>query len=169
MGVYAGVDLPPNTPLGHTDIVLPIIEIWSHIMHRHFQTKPSNENGNAGSSGDNGELHTRDALDVLSTGHHGMDYHMASLLWEPHHLGGAVTAGHGYDAKALSPGLGSLIRSASFATGDEPQSANGSKNPTENNDAQEAEVNVRHGRVHSEREGVQRTDPTAGVSFMCAC
>ena len=167
MGVYAGVDLPPNTPLGHTDMVLPIIEIWSHIMHRHFQTKPSNENDNAGSSGDNGELQTRDALDVLSTGHHGMDYHMASLLWEPHHLGGAVTAGHGYDAKALSPGLGSLIRSASFSIGDKSQDANGSSNQTE--DVQEAEANVRHGRVHSEREGVHRNDPTAGVSFMCAC
>ena len=123
MGVYAGVNLPPNTPLGHTDMVIPIVEIWSHIMHRNFQThsaQNSNENGNAG--GD--ELQTRDALDVLSTGHHGLDYHMSSLLWEPHHLGGAVTAGHGYDAKALSPGLGSLIRSASSSTGDESQNAN---------------------------------------------
>ena len=166
MGVYAGVNLPPNTPLGHTDMVLPIVEIWSHIMHRNFQTKTSNENGSNAGGGD--ELQTRDALDVLSTGHHGMDYHMSSLLWEPHHLGGAVTAGHGYDAKALSPGLGSLIRSASSSTGDETQYANDSSNPTENM-VQEAEANVRHGRVYSEREGVQRTDPTAGVSFMYAC
>ena len=71
MGVYAGVDLPPNAPLGHTDMVLLIVEIWSHIMHRHFETKTSIENDNADSNGD-AELQTRDALDVLSTGHHGV-------------------------------------------------------------------------------------------------
>ena len=165
MGVYAGVDLPANTPLGHTDMVIPIVEIWSHIMHRNFQAtsaQNSNENGNTG--GD--ELQTRDALDVLSTGHHGLDYHMSSLLWEPHHLGGAVTVGHGYDAKALSPGFGSLIRSASSSTGDESQNANINEGsaPRDITEVKEAEANVRHGQVHSEREGVHRTDPTAGVS-----
>ena len=156
MGVYAGVDLPANTRLGHTDMVIPIIEIWSHIMHRHSQKSSSDE------------LQARDALDDLSTGHHGLDYHMSSLLWEPHHLGGAVTAGHGYDAKALSPGLGSLIRSStqpSFTAGSGVE--NGAEDQTSASKREEAEANVRHGRVRSEREGVQRTDPAAGVSCFC--
>lgn len=146
MGVYAGRDLPAHTRLGHTDLVIPIVEVWSHIMHRYAGGDGATSGSSSVSSvGNQAELATRDALDVISQGHHGIDYHMAELLWEPRHFGGAIS-GTGYDSKALAPGLGSLVRGGGGAEEDERHGPN-----------------VRHGQVRHERAGVRRGDPSAGV------
>jgi len=141
MGVYAGTDLSPHTRLAYSDLVIPIVEVWSHIMHRY--AAPAGTASSSPSDKDNAELATRDALDVISQGHHGIDYHMAELLWEPRHFGGVIS-GTGYDSKALAPGLGSLVRGGVVEGSDGP------------------EANIGHGQVRHERAGVGRGDPSAG-------